>query len=54
MTDITRRNALHTAATMTVGAAVGTITASCATTGAGSPTIECGIDGLPNLSVKIV
>ena len=36
MTDITRRNALQTAATMTVGAAVGTITASCATPGSGS------------------
>ena len=37
MTEITRRHALHTAATMTVGAAVGTITASCATTGASAP-----------------
>jgi fumarylpyruvate hydrolase len=36
MTDITRRNALQTAATMTVGAAVGTITASCATPGGSS------------------
>jgi fumarylpyruvate hydrolase len=44
MTDITRRNALHTAATMTVGAAVGTITASCATTGA-SPKTPFAVNG---------
>jgi len=44
MTDINRRNALHTAATMTVGAAVGTITASCATTGA-SPKTPFAVNG---------